>query len=354
LPFAEQAGDPVLKANILSNVADTARDTGDYDKAFEYSRQSLELMRKIGDRFAESGTLLQYGDLYRHVGDQERAVQLITQSLELAKATSRTEVEPLGLNALGMIYREKGDYEKSNLNFQAALEISRKLKNDYYIASQLNELALNSISLERYEETLTKATEAVALFRKTGYAGGEVAALRNIGYAHYKKGDLTVAKQNFRLMLALAERIKHRNFEANAHYFTALTERDQNNLPSALVSIEKGVRILETTRSSLSRKDFRASFIAGNRKFYELYMDVLLRLSETEKQPDYAAQAFEISEKSRARTLIELLAEAGTNIRAGANPLLLAKEREIGARLRAKTERQTKLLSSEKTASGEQ
>jgi tetratricopeptide (TPR) repeat protein len=193
------------------------------------------------------------------------------------------------------------------------------------------------------------------LFRKAGYAGGEAAALRNIGYAHYKKGELAPAKQHFREMLTLAQRIKHRDFEANAHYFMALAERDQNDLQSALAFIEKAVQILETTRSTLSRKDFRASFLAGNRKFYELYIDILLRLSETEKQPnDYAARAFEVSEKSRARTLVELLAESGTDIRAGANPLLLAKEREISARLRAKSERQTKLLSNGKTADGEQ
>ena len=345
LPFAEQAGDPVLKANILSNVADAARDTGDFDKAFDYSRQSLELMRKIGDRFAESGTLHQYGDLYRHVGDYERAIPLLKQSIELAKATNRTEVEPLVHYSLGIIYREKGDYEKSNQSFRASLEISRKMQNDLYIASQLNELAWNQISLDQTDEALANAMEAVALFRKTGYAGGEAAALRNIGYAHYKKGASAPAKQNFGQMLAVAERIKHRNFEANAHYFIALLERDQNNLQAALASIEKGVQILEATRSSLSRSDFRTSFLAGNRKFYELYIDVLLRLSEMQKQTDYAARAFEISEQSRARTLVELLKESGAAIRTGANPVLLAKEREINIRLSSKAERQTKFLS---------
>jgi CHAT domain-containing protein len=60
-----------------------------------------------------------------------------------------------------------------------------------------------------------------------------------------------------------------------------------------------------------------------------------------QKQPELA---FQVVERSRARTLLEMLAEAHLNIRQGADPSLLERERTLQETLAAKSNRKISLL----------
>jgi CHAT domain-containing protein len=106
-------------------------------------------------------------------------------------------------------------------------------------------------------------------------------------------------------------------------------------------------------RSNISRDDFRVSYFAGNRKIYELYVEILLQLGEATKTAVYVERALEASEKARARAFVELLNQSGANIKAGADARLLQMEREINSRLSAKAGRQTRLLSGGKASADE-
>lgn len=70
---------------------------------------------------------------------------------------------------------------------------------------------------------------------------------------------------------------------------------------------------------------------------YRLYTEVLMRLGQT-------AQAFQAAERRRARSLIELLAEARAGIRQGTDAALLAKESEVRQRLNGKECRRMELM----------
>ncbi len=63
----------------------------------------------------------------------------------------------------------------------------------------------------------------------------------------------------------------------------------------------------------------------------------------------FAAEALVVSERGRARSLIDLLAEARADIRQGVDQALLARERSFEQRLNAVAERQARLLSGKHT-----
>src|SRR6185369_16947628 len=71
---------------------------------------------------------------------------------------------------------------------------------------------------------------------------------------------------------------------------------------------------------------------------------LLMALDRKEPGAGYVAAALEMSERTRARSLLDLLAEAKAEIRQGADPSLLAQERRLQQRLNAKAATQTKLL----------
>src|SRR5205085_4578049 len=80
-------------------------------------------------------------------------------------------------------------------------------------------------------------------------------------------------------------------------------------------------------------------------QFYGFYIDLLMKMNSRRPGRGYAAAALEVSERARARSLLELLAEAQADIRQGIEPALLEKERSLRRSLNARAERQLLLLS---------
>ena len=96
----------------------------------------------------------------------------------------------------------------------------------------------------------------------------------------------------------------------------------------------------------------RASYFASAQTLYEFYIDLLMQQHKRLPSNGLEATAFETSERARARSLSDLLAESNVDIRYGADPTLLTRERTLEQQLNAKTDRQIRLLSGKHT--GEQ
>ena len=75
------------------------------------------------------------------------------------------------------------------------------------------------------------------------------------------------------------------------------------------------------------------------------YVDVLMRQHDREPAGGYDLRALATSERARARSLIDLLAEAASGgFRRGADPALLERERQVSERLSVKSSRLVGLL----------
>ncbi len=83
----------------------------------------------------------------------------------------------------------------------------------------------------------------------------------------------------------------------------------------------------ESLRTEVDNRDLRASYVASVYRYHELHMDVLMRLHRARPGRGLAAAAFEASERARARSLLDSLAEAGVDLRQGLDPELLKRER---------------------------
>src|SRR5262249_29120369 len=113
------------------------------------------------------------------------------------------------------------------------------------------------------------------------------------------------------------------------------------------------IEIAESLRAKLGSQDLRATYFASARQYYDLYIDILMRLHEQRPDAKFDISAFEASEKARARSLLESLREAHTDIRQGADPALLKQERELKQLLNAKAEHQARLFAANQGAAAE-
>ncbi len=126
-------------------------------------------------------------------------------------------------------------------------------------------------------------------------------------------------------------------------YNLARVERDLGNLEQAILYAEQALEITESLRGKVASRDLRSSFVASVHQQYELTVDLLMQMHQQHPSEGYAARAFGISERARARSLLESLAETGTETRYAANPALLERRGQLQQLLNAKAEQQMRL-----------
>ncbi len=126
----------------------------------------------------------------------------------------------------------------------------------------------------------------------------------------------------------------------------AWVEREQGQLAAARSAIEQAITLSEFLRTNINSPETRSSFLATVADYYELNTDILMRLHMLEPQAGHAQAALKISERGRARSLLELLNEARGDIRQGVSASLLERERTLKNRLTTKLDSLTKILSS--------
>ncbi len=124
-----------------------------------------------------------------------------------------------------------------------------------------------------------------------------------------------------------------------------MLEQKRNNLAAALDCSEKATRILESTRTSISSHRLRTSYFADHQNYYELNIDLKMILASRDQSSERVADALAANERSRARSLIDMLAEDHLNIANQSGDRLLTAANEIHQKVRAKFEAQTALLS---------
>jgi CHAT domain-containing protein len=152
------------------------------------------------------------------------------------------------------------------------------------------------------------------------------------------------ALEYYQLALPLSRAADDPAGESNALFNIARIEQQRGELGRAQEHVESALEIDESIRANVASHDLRASYLASVREVYELYIDVLLQRHKNNLSEGFDAQAFAVSERAHARSLLDSLQEASTNIREGVDGSLLAKERSLNQALNEKAEQQVQAL----------
>ena len=148
---------------------------------------------------------------------------------------------------------------------------------------------------------------------------------------------------SYKQALPLSEQAGDKGILISTLYNIARTDRDLGALDEALSYINRSIKIIEELRANVASPEFRTSSFSEVRKQYDLCIDILMQLDRLRPGQNFAANALLTSENARARSLIDILTEAGTDIRQDAAPALLERERELQGLLRSQARYQMEL-----------
>jgi len=305
LAIRRESGDKRRLLGELENIGATYSDMGDFPRALDYFRQSLAISEELGDRRSKAILLNNFGQIWKETGDNAKALDAQTQSLALAREVGDRYAESIALVSMSELHLLQGEKEKAQGDLALALELSRNTGNPVIEAEVLTKMGVSAADSGDWLKAINLLQQSLSLARATGNLRRERDAL-----------------------IALAQ-----------------TERERNNLNAARDYHEKALELTESIRAKVLRQELRASFLASQQDEYEQYTDLLMQLHRQQPDAGYAAAAFGISERGRARSLLETLAEARADIRRGVDAALLAEERKLTGQIRAKELRREQLAS---------
>lgn len=350
LARARTTGNQAQQTVLLSGLGPLYADMGEPQKGLEHLEVALGLARRRGDSPSQIIILNNLGDVYERLADKQRALRSYEEALGLARTLERPEVEAAPLNNLCGIYFSLGDWEKARGLCLQALDLSRKLGDSAKEARTLNNLGAVAKRQVRLEEALDLYSQSLELARRSGDVEAQSAALNNLAFlylrlnqlgkaaergreamalaganreaaidARYvlgdvyrKQGDLKAAREELEKALALSRVRGDRSREGYALLALARVERETGHLAGALERAESVLDVVESLRTRVRDQELRAFFLAANQEEYEFAIDTAMALHKADPAGGHLAKALQISERARARSLLEILSESGT------------------------------------------
>lgn len=327
------------QADTLDNMAKLYRSLGDYQQSINTCQQALDLYRQLGDRKNEVFSLNSIGDAHYEMKDYPQAIEYYNKALSLSQQIGGLFQQSLLFGKLGRSYLSLKEYDKALNNASKYLSMTRQQKNKNLESSALSLQGRIYQGKGDYQQALLLFEQSKSLIQQLGNKYTEAIVFRNIGKTYNSLKQYQTAIDTHNQELAIRKTLGNKAEEAATLYQIAVNERDRGNLPAALTYIKQTTEIIEGIRTKVTSQDLRTSYFATVQDYYQFYIDLLMQLHKKDPSKGYDAEALHISERSRARGLIELLTEAHANIRKGADPKLLAEERRLQFLLEARQKR---------------
>ena len=340
-------GDKSEEAITLNNMGLAYVGLSELQKALDCYTSSLSLAREVGDRESQAVTLVNMGQVYQSLGEPQKALELYHQAQPLSRDIGDWMQEGIIFNSIGVIHDSLGDSKAALEHFSRALPILRKAGSPKHESLTLRNAGRVYASTNDTQKALDHYNQSLQLSRTSGDRQAEAVLLYLMGDVYQAAlRDAEKALDHYRRSLALSKAIEDRQHQAPALLGIARVERDRGNLDAARAAMEDALTIVESLRINVMSQRLRTSFLASKQQYYDFYIDLLMRQHRLDPARGYDALALQASERARARTLIELLTESGSNIKEGADPALLERQLSLGRRLNFQTERQIRLLNS--------
>ena len=329
--------DPDLEAIVLQNLGASSRNFGDIDGALQAFSRALVLRQRAGDATHISAALRGLGSTYYVSGEYERATNYLQQALTSARSVGDGRSQAAILTYLGNIAYLEGD-------FAAALELHRDAEaitnSAHGRAVRRLLMAKDLTALGHYAEALAAAEEIAGSSIDSPVVVADAHA--QIGRTRLLTGEHEVAADHLQRALALYRSLRLQEGEADALNGLALAAQGSGRTAEAVAYGEAALDRIENLRVKVTAPELRALYTAAQRNFYETQIDILL---SAERAPDERVlAALGISERARARSLVDLLSAARVESRDSVDAAAAANRNRLYDDLAARSFQRDSLL----------
>jgi CHAT domain-containing protein len=349
VPLLESPADKGTKAYALHNLASVYNSLGENQKALEYYSQALPLWKAVNSIGGQADTLNNIAAVYSDLGEAQQAIYFYEEALALWTATHDTRNMAYALNNIGHAHNNLREYQKALNYLNRAMSLWETLGDFRGKAYTLLNTGNSYQFLGEPQKALDFYNQTEPLWKTLSDRAGEANMRRNSADAYYSLGKREQALNLYLRALATEKEVGDRNGEARELANIALIHSDLGKLVEARAEVEAALAIAEDLRTKVVSGELRASYYATVQGYYLLDLDILMQLHKLQPADGYDVRAYQVGERARARSFLDLLSESRIDIRHGVSQELLERERALRQLLGKKAELQVQLVNSKAT-----
>jgi tetratricopeptide (TPR) repeat protein len=353
LDLARAIDDKVEEGLALTLLGTLYAFTGEPVQGLECHESARQILRSIGDRHSEAIAVNGFGQVHQVQHDLPSAIMKYEEALSLFESTGALDSVAVQTFKLASLYVTENK-ERALEYFERSVTLGRTVGNLRNEANALSEIAMVYASQDRPDLAAKQHRRVLGFFKAVGDYRGQATALNNYGdFLFNKLGEKQQALDAYLEALPLSEKVRDQWLLSTTLYNVARAQQSLGKYEVALSYVDRSINMIEALRTNVGGPDLRALYFSGVRQHYDLSRDILMQMDRVRPGEGFDARALLISEKSRARSLIELASASQAGLREGASAELLSYERQVGTSIASLAQHEWDLSVDEKADSAE-
>lgn len=274
----------------------------DYQAALQVCSEVLRMAQETGIVAREFGASSSLGRIYLAIGELDLARHFLDRAAGIARKLGATESLAGVLAGLAGIQMGLKDFKGAVGNLEEGVAYARKQGNQLTLGNALVGLCYGLVEAKEWERAGPVAEEAVALNRKVSPSVGLPQAQVCAGTLQLRQGKTAAARALLEEALAKATT---KQVRVGALDGMAELAEAEGQLVAAVGYMEELATASEEMRAGIGDQTLRAAAGATGAGRVRRHTRLLMALG-------YGERAYWVSERARARSLAEMLTDAGS------------------------------------------
>lgn len=307
LKLSGQKGDLHGQAQAHSGLAQVSWARGDLQGALTSFQAALDIWQQpgMGDPVLQAEALVSRGEVFLAVGKPHDAIGSFNEARKLLRPEGNQRLRFAIASGVGMAYFDLDLPSRAAFAYQQALNVAPSFEDKAIVYHRLG--TAHSI-LDNRPEAAKALGSALEFARRAKDPWVEAYALADLAHLSDLEGREEEALAGFAQARNLFEDLENNLYVASTLLGTAEAQRDLGRLDDAIASIERSIQLVERIRSDLNETGDRVGFFSTRHRYYDLYIELLMAQARRKPGAGYGVQAFEASEQSKARSLLDDMA----------------------------------------------
>jgi len=342
--LAEEVGDAYGQALATNDLAVLDHIRGKLKPACDGYARASQLFHDSG--FSEAATAqLNRGRCYMKLGTLPEALPSLLAALQAAEELDEaTELRAKALREIGWWHRLEDQPQEALVYLRQALELQPDLRG---IRDRLGTVHADLGELDTARDYYAQALEEAR-----GNALEEAYVRANLCRLEELAGRIAAGRKQCRMALEFLEDLGATGTTAHVLQLSARLER-QHDLRAAEDLAARALRLIESQRPLAGDPQPRIAFLAERLGAHRLVIDLRMELDLREPEAGWDARALEVSELTRARSLLDLLSAEEVVPAPAGDPFLHRKEQELLERIdRQARDLAVRMLTEERPVAG--
>lgn len=240
--LARPSQDEHLRGKTLAALSELCEARSEYSSALLYGHQSLEVLRRKGDKRAEARTMAMIGTLYDRLGQLSRAADALEKSLALARAIRDRQIEAMALREGSFVSARQGLFAKAVALAKEGITVVERLSDPLSLSIATSILGFTLRAQGDYETALEHFQRARQLTQDLNRPRSECIELINLAECHIGLGEAPQALEKAQTALDIALKIGNRQLEGMATLAIGRAYRQQEELGAAVVCFQSALK----------------------------------------------------------------------------------------------------------------